>query len=182
MRTIVMLFGLCLTTASLGARAVAAPTVSSTVALTVICGPEEQGERLRFTGRVLDYRGQPLSEAAVIAYHTDRTGLYNPPNGPTRVPHLRAVAVTDSAGRFGFSTIRPGGYPRSSEPAHIHMMVAAPAHHPRYVDIWFDDDPRVTDSHRKQAGGADDVLVIVKLARDAGGAWTFSHDIALRPN
>jgi protocatechuate 3,4-dioxygenase beta subunit len=182
MREIVMLCGLCLTTANIGAWAAAAPTAaSSTTALTVICGPEEKGERLRFTGRVFDYRGQPLSEAAVIAYHTDMTGLYNPPNGPTRVPRLRAVAVTDSAGRFVFSTIRPGGYPRSSEPAHIHMMVAAPAHHARYVDIWFDDDRRVTDTHRKRAVG-DDVLVIVKLAREAGGAWSFVHDIHLQPN
>ena len=36
------------------------------------------------------------------AYHTDRSGLYNPPDSATRVPRLRGVAVTDEEGRFGF--------------------------------------------------------------------------------
>src|SRR5262245_53320926 len=45
-----------------------------------LCGPDEPGERLVFSGRILDEQGQPLAQAAVMAYHTDRQGLYNPKN------------------------------------------------------------------------------------------------------
>src|SRR6188508_2154675 len=101
-----------------------------------LCGSDEPGEKLEFWGRVLDYRGRPLSKAAVVAYHTDRTGLYNLPSAGTRVPRLRGVCVTDEAGRFGFTSIRPAAYPNGNDPAHIHMVITAPAHQMRYVEYW----------------------------------------------
>jgi protocatechuate 3,4-dioxygenase beta subunit len=146
--------------------------------LVPLSGPEEPGEKLEFWGRVLDYRGRPLSKAAVVAYHTDRTGLYNSPDGGTRVPRLRGVSVTDEAGRFGFTSIRPAAYPNGSDPAHIHMVVTAPAHQMRYVEYWFSDDPLVTKSHRERAD-QDPALVIVQLSGDAKQGWKFSNDIQL---
>jgi len=146
--------------------------------LVALSGPEEPGEKLEFWGRVLDYRGQPLSKAAVVAYHTDRTGLYNSPDAGTRIPRLRGVSITDEAGRFGFTSIRPAAYPSGSDPAHIHMVVTAPAHQTRYVEYWFSDDPLVTKSHRERAD-RDPILVIVELAGDAKQGWKFSHDIQL---
>jgi protocatechuate 3,4-dioxygenase beta subunit len=80
-------------------------------ARTILSDASEPGDRLVFFGRVLDYRGQPLSKAAVVAYHADHSGLYNPPNAASRTPRLRAVAVTDHNGEFRFSTVRPGPYP-----------------------------------------------------------------------
>lgn len=147
----------------------------------ILAGPDEPGERLRFSGRVLDYAGRPLGRAAVVAYHTDRNGLYNPPDSPTRVPRLRGVAVTDEEGRFSFSTIRPAAYPEGSAPAHIHVEVAAPAHRVRHFEYWFDGDPLITREMRQQAERGDGV-VIVRPRRDSTGAWAFSHDIRLAGN
>lgn len=49
-----------------------------------ICSSDEPGERLVFSGRILDYQGKPLSKASVVAYHADSQGLYNPRNSATR--------------------------------------------------------------------------------------------------
>ena len=80
---------------------------SQCTSIVEIADMNEPGERLYFGGRVLDYQRQALSEAAVVAYHTDATGVYNLPNAGTRVPRLRAVAITDEAGMFCFSSILP---------------------------------------------------------------------------
>jgi protocatechuate 3,4-dioxygenase beta subunit len=134
-----------------------------------------------FGGRVLDYLGQPLAKAAVLAYHADRQGLYNRRDSPTRVPRLRGVAVTDEHGRFEFRTVRPAAYPDGSEPAHVHVGVMAPAHHARYLDYWFAGDPLITQQRRREAAGNPNT-VVVRLARGAEGAWRFRHDIRLQPN
>jgi protocatechuate 3,4-dioxygenase beta subunit len=150
-------------------------------ARTILSDASEPGDRLVFFGRVLDYRGQPLSKAAVVAYHADHRGLYNPPNAASRTPRLRAVAVTDDNGEFRFSTVRPGPYPDGSEPAHIHLAAVAPAHHLRYVTYWFEGDPLITPEQRRRRA-TDPELVIVELKHGADGVWFFSHDIRLEGN
>jgi protocatechuate 3,4-dioxygenase beta subunit len=153
-------------------------TPSQNPSQVVLSGADEPGERLTFTGRVLGYDGRPLSKAAVIAYHADKNGLYNPPNSPTRVPRLRGVAITGEDGSFQFSTVRPGPYPDGSEPAHIHMQVMAPAHRHRYVTIWFEGDPLITAEMQKKAA-SDPELIVVKPTRSPTGEWTFARDIRL---
>ena len=146
-----------------------------------LCGPEEPGERLVFGGRVLDYDGRPLGRAAVVAYHTDSRGLYNPRESRTRVPRLRAVAITGDDGRFRFATVRPGTYADRSEPAHVHVAVLAPAHHPRYVDYWFEGDPLITERRRSESA-RNPGIAIVRPTKASDGAWTFTHDIRLEGN
>lgn len=146
-----------------------------------IASSDEPGERLSFSGRVLDYDGNPLEKAAIVAYHADQHGLYNKPDSATRVPRLRGVAVTDAEGRFRFATIKPAPYPNAAEPAHIHLEVNAPAHKLRYVTFWFAGDPLITAS-RRQALRSDDETVVVKLLEDAEQGFTFSYEIALEGN
>jgi protocatechuate 3,4-dioxygenase beta subunit len=154
------------------------PTEPSGTAAVVLCSPDEPGEKLVFSGRVLDYRGQPLAKASVTAYHTDRNGLYNPQNSPTRVPRIRGVAITDEQGRFQFTSIKPAAYPNGTEPAHIHFAVFAPAHHYKYCDVWFEGDPLITEPKRAEAQRRKEPL-IVRLVKRPDGAWTFSRDIQL---
>jgi protocatechuate 3,4-dioxygenase, beta subunit len=146
-----------------------------------IADVNEPGERLSFGGRILDYQGQALSEAAVVAYHTDATGVYNPPAAASRIPRLRAVAVTDEAGMFCFSTILPSAYPGTDEPAHIHLEITAPAHGLRYVTYWFDNDPLVTQEQRTRAEQNEEI-VIVPLSQDEQESWTFFDEIRLEGN
>lgn len=155
--------------------------VAPLAGIVALCGPEEPGDRLQFSGRVLDYAGRPLSKAAVVAYNADRDGLYNPRDGNTRVPRMRGVAITDDEGRFAFSTVRPGAYPNGSEPAHIHLSVSAPAHHVKYVDYWFDDDPLVT-AERRTSAAIHPGTVIVKPRPDANGVASFADEIRLEGN
>jgi protocatechuate 3,4-dioxygenase beta subunit len=157
----------------------AGPPVRS--AAVPLAGADEPGERLTFAGRVLDYAGRPLAEAAVVAYHADAGGLYNPPDAGTRVPRLRAVAVTDIHGGFRFATVRPGAYPDGSEPAHIHLEVTAPAHRLRYVTFWFEGDPLITPAMRRRAD-RDAEIRIVRPARDSTGGWSFAYDIGMEGN
>jgi protocatechuate 3,4-dioxygenase beta subunit len=144
----------------------------------------EPGDRLVFSGHILDYQGQPLSKASVVAYHADRTGLYNPVNSRSRVPRLRGVAITDEKGEYRFSTIRPGPYPDESEPAHIHVVVTAPAHHVRHVAFRFEGDPLITERLRGEAARAGETgeTVIVKAKLGSGGVWAFRQDIRLEGN
>jgi protocatechuate 3,4-dioxygenase beta subunit len=146
-----------------------------------LCDPAEPGEKLFFSGQVLDYAGRPLSKAAVVAHHTDHRGLYNPRGSDTRVPRIRGVAVTDADGWFRFTTVRPAAYPDASQPAHIHLVVGAPAHQIRYVELWFTDDPFVTADRRRDAEGSQ-TLFIVQPSKGADGVWTFRQDIRLDDN
>jgi protocatechuate 3,4-dioxygenase beta subunit len=161
-------------------RAPGATTFGSTreASVVTICGPEEPGRRLAVTGRVLDYDGRPLSGAAVIAYHTGEDGIYNPRTSATRVPRLRGTAVTAGDGTFTFHTIWPGAYPEGGAPAHIHLIVTAPAHHPRFLEIQFEGDPQLTREHRDHAERTGNAI-IVKPTKGADGAWSFHQDVRL---
>lgn len=127
------------------------------------------------------WRAEQLPKVAVVAYNADRRGYYNPPNSRTRVPRIRGVAVTDDHGQCMFSTVRPGSYPDSTEPAHIHLSVTAPAHHTRYVTYWFADDPFITAQRRARASRSDEI-VIVTLNPGANAIMGFMHDVRLEGN
>jgi len=154
-----------------------APADGDKPAAVVIVEPDEPGRRLEYTGRVLDYGGGPLSEAAVILYNADTNGLYNPPNSPTRVPRIRGVAITDEQGRFRFLTVWPGAYPNNSEPAHLHVLVTAPAHLPVHRSYWFEGDPLITPQHRAALRGDTNTRVVAP--REQNAIWTFADDIRL---
>jgi protocatechuate 3,4-dioxygenase beta subunit len=106
----------------------------------------EPGEPLRVTGRVLGPDGRPRGGVIVYAYHTDRFGIYPPPNPPRAESHhqgtLRGWVRTSSDGRYTFDTIRPASYPRTTNPQHIHMHVIEPGCFTYFVDeMLFTDDP-----------------------------------------
>lgn len=157
-----------------------APAAAS-VTTVPLCEPDEPGERLRFEGRVLDARGRPYAKAAVVAYNTDRDGLYVPRGSATRAPRIRGVAVTDDDGWFRFSTIKPGSYPSEREPAHIHVTVCAPGHHVRDIAIWFEGDPFITPERRRDAEGKPNHAITLP-AKDADGVTVIRHDISLSEN
>jgi protocatechuate 3,4-dioxygenase beta subunit len=152
--------------------AVAAP------APVVLSKPDEPGERLMLTCRLLDPRGKPVAGASVVGYHADRGGLYNPPGAGTNVPRLRGTAVSGADGRFAIATVRPGPYPGVDEPAHIHLEITAPGRKTYSVTFWFDDDPLLTSAKRDHAA-RDAELAILKPTRNADGVWTASDDIRL---
>ena len=143
-----------------------------------IAPPNEPGEPLRITGIVRDLERRPVAGIIVYGYQTDRSGIY--PASTTRHGRLRGWVKTDAAGRYQFDTIRPGGYPNTNIPQHIHLHVIEPGRGTYYIDeMVFSDDPRLTAENRKQlvTGRGGDGLVTP--ARDSAGLWSVTRDIVL---
>jgi protocatechuate 3,4-dioxygenase beta subunit len=51
-------------------------------------------------------------------------------------------------GGWSFETVKPGSYPGSNVPAHIHFEVSAPGRSHRIFEIVFEGDPFVTAQMR----------------------------------
>ena len=114
-----------------------------------IAPADAPGERIVLTGRTLAADGRPRAGVLVYAFQTDHTGVY-PDAEPRRRTlsqthgRYRGWARTDAQGRYSFDTIRPGGYPDSGEPQHIHMVVIEPGCWAAFLeDVHFSDDPRM---------------------------------------
>jgi protocatechuate 3,4-dioxygenase beta subunit len=128
--------------------------------------------------------GAPIRDLLVYAYHANAAGHYVPAPGATGCfrfhGRLHGWARPDSVGQVILRSIRPGGYPRSTEPAHVHVVVQFPGARGFYVnDVLFDDDVRLTAKIRAQQlapGGTG----VVRAKRDAKGVWVVSRDIVLQ--
>jgi protocatechuate 3,4-dioxygenase beta subunit len=81
----------------------------------------EPGGPLVIRGQLLGVDGSPAASAVVFAYHTDRGGLYDRQENGPHSWRLRGWVRTDADGRFTFETIRPGSYPNSNNPPHVHF-------------------------------------------------------------
>jgi protocatechuate 3,4-dioxygenase beta subunit len=149
---------------------------------------DEPGEPLRLTGRVMDAAQRPRKGVIVYAYQTDRTGIYPAHADPSlsdearRHGRLRAWAMTDEAGRYTFLTIRPGGYPGSDLPQHIHLHVIEPGCATYYIDdVMFRDDPRLTPRFISRMDVGRGGSGIVTPVRE-GTEWQVRRDIELGRN
>jgi protocatechuate 3,4-dioxygenase beta subunit len=147
--------------------------------------PGMAGEALQLEGTVKNRAGKPVAGIIVYAYQTNAQGAY-PPDERTRgtaaAPHgsLRGWARSDAQGRYRFLTIRPGGYPDSEDPQHIHLHVIEPGRCTYWIDgVHFDDDPRLTRPMRLRMVASRGGRGIVVPARDANGLWHARRDIQL---
>jgi len=110
----------------------------------------EPGQPLHVSGVVVSPEGVPISGASLYAYQTDHEGYYGvKPVSNNRDPRLKVFLRSDPQGKWAFETIKPGSYPNSRVPAHIHFQVAAPGRSPKIFEIVFDDDPLVTPEMRR---------------------------------
>ena len=91
-----------------------------------IAPPAEPGNPLIVRGQLLNTDGAPARGTVVFAYQTDRDGLYDRPENGAHSWRLRGWAQTDNDGRFTFETIRPGSYPNSNNPPHVHFTAFLP--------------------------------------------------------
>jgi protocatechuate 3,4-dioxygenase beta subunit len=152
---------------------------------TTIAGADEPGEPMVITGTVYRPDGEtPAPGILLYVYHTNAEGIY-PTRGDEqgnarRHGYLRGWMRTDAAGRYRFTTIRPGTYPSRNEPAHVHMTIKEPDRAEHWVDsIVFADDPLVDADYRAEQderGGSG----IVALTRDEDGVWRGQRDVVLK--
>lgn len=138
----------------------------------------EPGAPLAIEGVVRDAQGKPAAGVIVYAYHTDATGIY--PRAATRHGRLRGWARTGADGAYRFDTIRPGAYPGRDIPQHVHMHVIEAGRGSYYIDdVLFDDDPLLTESHRRRMDTGRGGSGIAHPTRDADGTWRAHRDIVL---
>src|SRR5687767_10275527 len=110
----------------------------------------EPGEPLQVSGVVVASDGTPVSDASIYVYQTDREGYYGvKPASDNRNPRLKLFLRSDAKGAWSFVTIKPGSYPNSNVPSHIHFEVSAPGRAPKIFEIVFEGDPYVTAEMRR---------------------------------
>jgi protocatechuate 3,4-dioxygenase beta subunit len=122
----------------------------------------------------------PVPGASVYVYQTDARGYYRPDNAMgNRDARLKALLRTDRSGRYAFTTIRPGSYPGTRVPQHIHYEVAADGHDTRIFEIVFDDDPLVTEEIRSNAARPGSVYSVRRVEARPSGVGLVVQDVVL---
>ena len=113
---------------------------------------EPIGERITVTGRLFDTEGKPLRGTLVEVWQANAAGryLHRWDRWPAPLdPNFSGAGrcVTDSEGRYRFTTIKPGPYPWGNHynawrPAHIHFSLLGRAFAQRLVtQMYFPGDP-----------------------------------------
>ena len=113
---------------------------------------EPLGERIIVTGTVRDGSGGPVPGALIEIWQANAAGRYvhQRDRHPAPLdPNFTGAGrvLTDSVGRYRFTTVKPGAYPwRNHEnawrPAHIHLSVFGRAFTERLVtQMYFPGDP-----------------------------------------
>lgn len=110
-------------------------------------GQRSEGERIGLSGRVMNTAGQVLPGVRVEIWQVDARGHYVVEKSASKDPGFAGygTVVTDAAGHYGFTTIRPQGYARYGglirRAAHIHLRVSGPGLAPLATEVWFAGDP-----------------------------------------
>ena len=123
--------------------------------MTQCDGGEAVGQRIIVHGRVLDSDGRAVPDALLEMWQANAGGRYRHllDQWPSPLdPHFNGLGrcVTDSEGRYRFTTIRPGAYPwrnhaNAWRPAHIHFSLFGRAFTQRLVtQMYFPGDPLFT--------------------------------------
>jgi protocatechuate 3,4-dioxygenase beta subunit len=129
---------------------VAPPDAPST---TRVAPPREPGTPLSVSGVIVGPDSAPIPGASMYVYQTDAEGYYGvKPESDSARPRLKAFLRSDARGAWTFETIRPGSYPNSRAPAHIHFEVTATGFAPRFFEIVFEGDPFITADMRHNPG------------------------------
>jgi protocatechuate 3,4-dioxygenase beta subunit len=141
----------------------------------------EPGERLEVKGVVYAADGRtPVPNASLYVYQTDARGLYRPDDAMgNENPRLMLLLRSDAGGRYSYRTIRPGSYPGTRVPQHIHYEVAAPGHATRIFEIVFEQDPLVTAEVRNQAKEPGSIFSIRPIVANPGGSGQVTQDVVL---
>ena len=171
-----------------GCEAVFEDLPSKLASASRIAPPHEPGIPMTIEGRARDSGGHPAAGVIVYAYHTNARGIYptdERKRGQESFRHgtLRGWVRTDDQGRYRFDTIRPGGYPNTDIPAHVHVHVLEVGRCAYYLDdVMFTDDPRLTEAQRARLVHGRGGNGIVTPRSDRSGTLRVTRDIVLGAN
>ena len=132
----------------------------------------QPGPKMEISGIVYQRDGKtPAKDVVLYVYHTDQTGHYTPGPNATgwekRNGHIRGWLKTDKNGSYRFYTLKPGHYPNTNIPAHVHAIVKEPDKNEYYIDEYlFNGDPFLTASERsrQEKRGGDGIVLLENKA------------------
>ncbi|HRD57433.1 MAG TPA: hypothetical protein PK504_05260 [Ferruginibacter sp.] len=118
-------------------------------------GFNADGIKIFISGKLLKADGKtPAANVIVYLHQTNAAGIYatigNEKGWGKRHGYMRNWLKTDVNGNYAFCTIRPGSYPNSNNPQHIHITIKEPGKKEYWIDEFlFDDDPLLTKEARQ---------------------------------
>lgn len=138
---------------------------------TKIVADNEPGEPLIVSGTIYSPDGkQPLEGITLYVYQTDATGVYTTSGGDNRGTRIHGVMRTNAQGQYEFRTIKPGSYPNSRNPAHIHAYVSGPGYPEYWIDEYlFADDPFIKDEEKQKPTSQGNFSPVLSPTRGADG-------------
>lgn len=163
--------------------------------LTVQHDDEPLGQRIIVHGRVLDSDGRAAPHTLLEIWQANASGRYRHQRDQWPAPldpNFTGLgrALTDSEGRYSFTTVKPGAYPWQNHdnawrPAHIHFSLFGHAFTQRLVtQMYFPDDPLFAFDpifNSVPRAGRDRLVSRFDLeATRPDWALAFSFDIVLR--
>ena len=152
--------------------------ISST---TILATKHEPGERLLIRGTVYYADGaSPYAGLVIYLYQTDASGVYNNKNRSWREPRLHGWVKTGANGEYEIQTIKPGSYPGSRNPAHIHAVIKLPGKSPMWIDDFlFEGDPFLTDQLKHTAKASGKFSNILNLRHAGDSSLVGTRDIRI---
>ncbi len=148
---------------------------------TTIAPKDEPGEPLIVSGTVYDEDGKtPLSGVLIYVYQTDAEGYYLKGSNSSDNPRLKGWMKTNAEGKYEFRTIKPGSYPGSRNPAHIHSKVTIPGHGEQWIDEFhFAGDPFLGAREIEQEVSKGRFSSVMSMQRGADGVIRCVRDLKL---
>ncbi|MEO8435559.1 MAG: protocatechuate 3,4-dioxygenase [Pyrinomonadaceae bacterium] len=148
---------------------------------TTIVNDSEPGPPLIVSGTIYAPDGRtPLEGINLFVYQTDATGRYSTTGGDNRNTRIHGLVRTNAEGRYEFRTIKPGSYPGTRNPAHIHAYVSGPNYPEYWIDEYlFEDDLFITPEQRQKLGGKGTFASILSVQRGSDGVLRATRDIKI---
>ena len=130
-----------------------------------ISGDKEPGEPLIVSGTIYAPDGRmPVEGINLYVYQTDSTGVYSTTGSNQRNTRLHGMMRSNKEGRYEFRTIKPGSYPGSTNPAHIHAYISGPGYPEYWIDEYhFEDDRFISDEDKAKSVGPRIVLISAEV-------------------
>jgi protocatechuate 3,4-dioxygenase beta subunit len=141
---------------------------------------KDDGEPMVISGTVYQRDGKmPAPNTLIYFYHTDKYGIYGR-DGQPKHGRFRGWMLSDTKGRYEFSSIRPASYPNSTQSQHVHMTITSAESREDWIDsILFEGDRLITSREREWSGKRGGFNPIVTLEKSKDGISRAIRDIQL---